>query len=605
MRDEDATENYLWLFVIALAIFFLPAMIYAVLIFLVARQFDNWRIIGPILGVSGLAGIMIVYFAGGLQAWFGWYFSIFGDCGKNLMAGEYLSHFPLKAFFSIMFVTGPPVGVVAAVLAMRNSPGIFGFRPRGPKKNSVNKGVIESLKLSRISKTTHPKGKTLLGISQTGKTVVSLADRELNQHCFLIGTTGSGKTVTLSNFAESAIQRGIPLVYVDGKGEVKLVEQLQTQAKKHGRKFYLFSVNDHPDGCRWNPLSRGRATELKDKLISLTEWSEPHYKYEAERYLQAVFTMFEALHIRPDIPGVAQYLYPKAAERLARNVQDDGLREKLMKELRAGKTVEGLANRIAVLAASEIGELFRGDEDETDEKPAPVEEKAINLGGLLGLEEEQIQEESDTAADPVPIRDTRPVLDLDQAVREKAVVLFSLNSLRFREFSQMIGRIVVNDLRGTIARRYDQPERDYVFGIFDEFHVFASVQVVDILAQARGAGFCTIIATQSLSDLDLVDRDITGRIVENCNTFIIQAQNYPENAERLAAIIGTQDSLARTYQVEGRVAPIGTGMGTWRETKEFIVHPDEIKRLQIGEAVIVRKAGNHDTDRIWVRWPGM
>ena len=601
MRDGDATESYIWLLVIAMAIFFLPGVIYAVIIFLLVRQYDDWRLIGPILGVSLLVGIIIVHSTGGLQPWFGWYILIFADCGKNLVAGKYLSHFPVKALFSIMFVTGPPIGAVAAVLATRNFPGISGSRPRGPKKNPGIKRVIENLKLSRISKTRHPDGKTLLGISQNRKTVVSLADRELNQHCFMIGTTGSGKTVTLSNFAESAIQRGIPLIYVDGKGEVKLVEQLKTLAKKHGRKFYLFSVNDHPDGCRWNPLSKGRATELKDKLISLTDWSEPHYRYEAERYLQAVFKVFEALHIRPDIPEVAQYLYPKAAQRLARDIQDDGLRKRLLEELRADKTVEGMANRIAVLAASEIGELFRGDRE-----PSPVmenKEKTIKLGGLLGLEDEQ---QDDTATlTHAPVKDNRPVLDLDQAVREKAVVLFSLNSLRFREFSQLIGRVVVNDLRTTIARRYDQPDRDFIFGIFDEFHVFASLQVVDILAQARGAGFCTIIATQSLSDLDLVDRDLTGRIVENCNTFVIQAQNYPENAERLASIIGTRESLARTFQVEGHLMQVGTGMGSWRETKEFIVHPDEIKRLKTGEAVLVRKAGNHDIERVWVRMPKM
>jgi len=32
-----------------------------------------------------------------------------------------------------------------------------------------------------------------------------------------------------------------------------------------------------------------------------------------------------------------------------------------------------------------------------------------------------------------------------------------------------------------------------------------------------------------------------------------------------------------------------TGMGTVKEEKSFIVHPDEIKRLKRGEAFVVRK----------------
>jgi type IV secretory pathway TraG/TraD family ATPase VirD4 len=166
---------------------------------------------------------------------------------------------------------------------------------------------------------------------------------------------------------------------------------------------------------------------------------------------------------------------------------------------------------------------------------------------------------------------------------------------------------VINDLKTAISRRYARPtNRDYMYIVLDEFAVFASLQAVDVLSQARGAGVCSIIATQSLSDLDIVDRNLTGRIIDNSNTFIIQRANSAENAERLAQLAGTTESVARTYQTDGLLLPTSTGRGSVRETREFIIHPDEIKKLQTGEAVLVRKvSGSHDVYRIWVRRPNL
>jgi type IV secretory pathway TraG/TraD family ATPase VirD4 len=145
-----------------------------------------------------------------------------------------------------------------------------------------------------------------------------------------------------------------------------------------------------------------------------------------------------------------------------------------------------------------------------------------------------------------------------------------------------------------------------MYVVLDEFAVFASLQAVDVLAQARGAGVCSIIATQSLSDLDIVDRNLAGRIIDNSNTFIVQRTNSSENAERLAALAGTTESFAKTYQTDGLWLPTGTGRGSWRETREFIAHPDEVKRLRTGEAILIRKAsGIHEVDRIWIRKPNI
>ncbi|MFQ5469926.1 MAG: hypothetical protein ACE5EH_06405 [Gammaproteobacteria bacterium] len=74
--------------------------------------------------------------------------------------------------------------------------------------------------------------------------------------------------------------------------------------------------------------------------------------------------------------------------------------------------------------------------------------------------------------------------------------------------------------------------------------------------------------------------------MNSTNNYIIQRQNNPGDAEILSSVIGTQKSADYTIQI-GQGG--STGLGTVRRTHEYMVHPDELKRLGMGEAIIVNK----------------
>ena len=57
----------------------------------------------------------------------------------------------------------------------------------------------------------------------------------------------------------------------------------------------------------------------------------------------------------------------------------------------------------------------------------------------------------------------------------------------------------------------------------------------------------------------------------------------------LARIIGTRHSLEYTLQLKESDA---THLGTIKNIKEFVTHPDDIKRLTTGEAFVVNKSAN-------------
>ncbi|MGQ9498209.1 MAG: type IV secretory system conjugative DNA transfer family protein [Desulfotomaculales bacterium] len=415
----------------------------------------------------------------------------------------------------------------------------------------------ENRQLDRTRRADHPPGGVLLGVEKaTGRPVV-ITDQEANQHVFLVGTTGSGKTTTMMNFVESALQRGLPCVTVDGKGDPDLVGRIRALVVRHGRPFSLFGMRG--DSCSYNPLAHGGITELTDKLLYLTEWSEPHYEALARRYLQAALRVLKATGTQLDLPTLTRHLDPDALATLARRITDDAEREVVFGVLSLAKAeeIKGLIARLALMAESEIGHLFAAAEGKT--------------------------------------------LDLAAVINQGAAAVFSLNSLAFPEYSRLLGRLVIADLK-TVADR--QLGSKIIYTIFDEFSVFASRAVVDLIGKARSKGFHTCIATQSLADIEAAcGRAVVRQIIGNCNTLIIQRQRQHEDAQALAGEVGTRRSYELTHQVETGLVVGGTGYGTVRETREFVVHPDEIKRLPQGEAILVR-SDPFRVQRVRVRKPG-
>jgi conjugal transfer pilus assembly protein TraD len=372
----------------------------------------------------------------------------------------------------------------------------------------------------------------------TGEPIV-LSSQELNQHTFLCGTTGSGKTTTILCFVDYALRNGLPLVVVDGKGDPDLARTLASMAGSHNRELQLFSISEPERSWNYNPLSCGGPTELKDRLMELSEWREPYYQYMAERYLQMAFTLFEKAYGSFDLSSFIYGLAPEKLELLACRLKAPASVLNYLSSIDK-KGISGLIDRLTLIIESQIGHLFCNEPGKT--------------------------------------------ISLVDSVASKNVILFSLDSLAYPLYAKLLGRLVVNDLKAVASRRTkDDP---LVLTVYDEFNVFARRNVVDLINKTRSKGFAALIAAQSLADLDICDSALRKQIIQNCNTLIIQRQNASEDAEELSRIIGTEETWMMTHQVDSNG---GTGTGSLRFVKELMIHPDKIKRLQVGQAVIARK----------------
>ena len=183
--------------------------------------------------------------------------------------------------------------------------------------------------------------------------------------------------------------------------------------------------------------------------------------------------------------------------------------------------------------------------------------------------------------------DAEEVLDIQEAVGERAVVYFRLDSDLRPLVAGMLAAAIVSDLVTLVARRQADPTPTVV--MIDEFSAVAAEQVARLFGRARSAGISLILGTQELADLKAVgDGALREQTLGNVAAIVAHRQNVPESAELIAGIAGTKEVWVTTQQTEkGFLGTSLSGKGNRTRGYEFRVHPNRIKQLQTGQAVVI------------------
>lgn len=394
------------------------------------------------------------------------------------------------------------------------------------------------------------QGYTYLGESTNHKKIHISNDCK---HIFVCGTTGSGKTVALSNFIKSGIDNDYPMLLVDGKGDVGVNSILDIVQKLGAdKKIHVVNLNDPAHSAKYNPFKNASPTVIKDMLINMTDWSEEHYKLNTERYLQKLINVLYQAKIPMSFQSIIKYMPPDKFVKLSAELAKIGIitKESHLENYEiaktSGKIAENASSRFSTIAESEAGAIF--DESGTD---------------------------------------------IYTAIEEKAIILFILNPLIYPELSPLFGKLILIDSKKAVQNLFGKEQR--TFFIFDEINVYASTALLDLVNKSRSANVTCILATQSLSDLDFANGAFfKEQIIENCNNYIVLRQNSAVNAEHWSKILGTRQNLDVTFQLTNNRSAFteDTGLGSARRVREFLYHPDEIKTFSTGKGIFMCKDNN-------------
>ena len=181
-------------------------------------------------------------------------------------------------------------------------------------------------------------------------------------------------------------------------------------------------------------------------------------------------------------------------------------------------------------------------------------------------------------------------VDLRRALAGEQVVLFSLNASVYGKLAAQIGALVVQDLVTAAGHRLATPERPQAVVGIDEFSALGADHVLALLARGRESGVTVLLATQELADLDRAAPGLRDQVLGNTAVKIAHRQDVPASAQTIAQMAGTETVWEETRQVgRGLLGRYDTGRGTRRPSEQFIVHPNAIKSLATGEAVLITK----------------
>jgi len=369
------------------------------------------------------------------------------------------------------------------------------------------------------------------------------------KHVFVCGTTGSGKTVALSNFLAAGASYHYPMLIIDGKGDTDAGSLLEmTKRLCPGRKLYVINLNEPASGDKYNPFKNTSADVIKDMLINLTHWSEEHYKYNTERYIGRLCKLMAMQDIAISLDALTRYLPKENFIKLSKDISEKKLMSKaehlddVALAKTSGEIAESAAARFATIRDSDLGQLF----DESG-------------------------------------------IDIYTALKENAIILFILNPLLYPESSPLIGNLIVIDSKKAVSHFYREKKKR-IFYIMDEINTYSNASLLDLVNKSRSANVTCVLATQSLSDLDSVTEQFKEQVIENCNNYIVLRQNSSVNAEHWGNVIGTRQSLQATYQISGTNGEVNsTGLGSLRRVRAYIYHPDDIKLLGTGQAIFVSR----------------
>ena len=369
------------------------------------------------------------------------------------------------------------------------------------------------------------------------------------KHVFVCGTTGSGKTVALSNFLANGSGYNYPMLIIDGKGDTDSGSLLEmTKRLCPGRKLYIVNLNEPATSDKYNPFKNSSTDVIKDMLINMTNWSEEHYKYNTERYIGRLCKLLAMQGIAISLDALTIYLPKTSFIKLSKDASEQGLLSKAehLQDVDLAKTsgeiAENAAARFATIRDSDLGQIF-------------------DVSGI----------------------------DIYTALQENAVILFILNPLLYPETSPLIGNLIIIDSKKAVSNFFKEKKKR-IFYIMDEINTYANASLLDLVNKSRSANVTCVLATQSLSDLDSVSEQFKEQVIENCNNYIVLRQNSSVNAEHWGNVIGTRQTLQATYQIKGESGEVkSTDLGSLRKVREYIYHPDDIKLLGTGQAIFVSR----------------
>lgn len=363
-----------------------------------------------------------------------------------------------------------------------------------------------------------------IDLHQRGNWIV-LEDGLLNEHMFILGATGAGKSTSLLRLcAEILKNTDRDLIIVDGKGEEELAQQIRTLVWQHRQHDTpIFRLGGMTAGARYHAFC-GHADAIYNRILKMLNDGK--------------------------VEGGAAYFLDKNRNLLQLICRAPGGPPRSFTQLRQRLSLRWL---IAAYAGN------------AEEKEYILSRKPDDIDGLAERVLPLIRELKDvTSSTGFTLEETR-------------TAVFSIKTLAIGDTAQRFCRFLIEDFKDFVTNR---ASRRGFLGI-DEFGVFGNDNIRDLLSQARSKQYGVSLLTQDYANLG--DDKLARQILANTRTKILMGTDYPEEVGTPA---GTRLQVESGIQ-SNELGP--TGMMTSRIQHAFKVDMNTVRRFSQGQSFIIRK----------------
>lgn len=443
----------------------------------------------------------------------------------------------------------------------------------------AGQGMIPSQSNTARSKTSQsknvvadPKDGFVIGYGKDGSPVMIRED-ELRYHGLLFGSTGSGKTETIKVIAAGLLDLGWAGTILDLKEDTKkggLFDWCKEYASTHTMPFQYFALSDKNPKYWFNSLYKMGQDEAKDTIMSAQEFEAAHYRALNDMQLGQLCTLLYAAN------KVDSIKYPKPS------VYDIG-------RILAAKDIPAAVKPMVALVLANL-EGFTKDDFLTVVNPTQGQlEAAVGFSSrLIGMYQSEVGRRG-----LVP-GEGREVLD----VTKNGLSYLGLDSLGKGDITRLVSASVMQSMAAYAARRTsgEEPIDQKRFLIIDEANFVNRKLLLNLLSRARSAHIACIVCTQGPTDWEarISGEPDLSSLVQNTNVIIIMAQGEPKNAELCAGLIGMEEKMSITQQVRDGAL---MDAGSQRAVVEYIVPPDALRAMSIGESIV-----RVSKPREWRQW---
>ncbi len=394
---------------------------------------------------------------------------------------------------------------------------------------------------------------TIHGIGADRMGSLFLPNDLLNQHVFLMGAPGSGKTRGLELLIEQAVARGDAVVVIDPKGDEGLLDQAHESARRHGRAkdFRVLALPYPYQSARYNPLGDYVSpSDIADRVASILPKrgdSEPFRNF-AWQFVSTVAAGLDRLGEEISLAKLENYCIHNTwllARRLIR---------KLCPEVTQVQDLQGLLDAYREYCL-EHGKTFP-EVDALIDMASLDREYFGKISGSLRTILSKLTSRSigyllcprDVEAPKGVTREGEaPVLSWRSIDNDRLVVYFFLGSLIGQDSAAATARMALSDLMSFLGKKYAYEEasgfsRNRLTVVVDEVADALAPESVNILNKARGAGLSMVMAGQSLADLEVALGSAADarRALANVGTFLTLRAANPDDARYFTEKVGVR-----------------------------------------------------------------